>query len=215
MTGHECKLTDQDGYTRRGEEGELLWVENVTHKAAGKGTKLCSDGFIHYYDYPEIAVFMNPIHAVIQNPRCWEIAIGEGEIKRDGQLKSGTKGTVTTIREIPLPVITTEQKVEIAIRCAMTRQRPAKWTQWAEKWLSGEDRTSEAAYWAARAASWTASWAASWTASEAAYWTASDATSEASWTASWAAYEASDARLREEDLDIITIIRRVLCASTT
>ena len=118
---HLCKLTDAEGYTRRGEKNQLQWGEGVTHSARGTGTILCSDGFIHAYEHPLIASFMNPVHADIEAPLCWEV---EGDVVlREGQLKCGLK-TCTTVKRTPLPVITTEQRVEIAIR--WRGQRPLR-----------------------------------------------------------------------------------------
>lgn len=50
-----------------------------------------------------------------------------------------------------------ELSVRFAIACAMRGVKDAAWVAWAEKWLSGEDRTAAAA-WAAEAAR--AAWAA-------------------------------------------------------
>ena len=92
------KLTDQDGRTRAGQAGETQWGLGVKHKATGKpGQALCTDGWIHAYKHPLLALLMNPIHAKICNPRLWEC---EGRIgKRAGQLKCGCR-TLTTVREI-------------------------------------------------------------------------------------------------------------------
>ena len=133
------KLTDQDGYTRKGESNETLWGDNVTHTATGRDRVLCTDGVIHYYDSPEIAVFMNPAHAEIKNPICWE---GRGRQVAWDTLKGGCK-TFTTLRRCPLPEITTEQRTEIAIRVALTVYEEPTFVMWAKNWLSGEDRTPE------------------------------------------------------------------------
>jgi len=49
------------------------------------------------------------------------------------------------------PVITNEQRIEISIRIAKLVCSDIKWNAWADKWLSGEDRTksSAAAHYAA------------------------------------------------------------------
>jgi hypothetical protein len=52
----------------------------------------------------------------------------------------------------PLPKLTTIQRVEIGIRCALTVCKDDKFRTWAENWLSGEDRSAESAWMAARAA---------------------------------------------------------------
>ena len=111
------KLTDEDGYTRRGKSNATKWGENVTHSATGAGG-LCTDGVVHAYEHPLTAAFMNLIHANIRNPVLWECA---GEIThREGQIKCGCK-TITTVRRVDFPVITTEQRVRVAILCARSQ----------------------------------------------------------------------------------------------
>ncbi len=135
------KLTDSEGYTRRGMKNETLWGENVTHTATGKGTDLYTNGVIHYYNSPEEATIYNPIHAKITNPICWK-SRGR-KVTFDG-VKGGCK-TMTTIRLVALPGITMAQRVEIAIRCAQLIYPDPGFNNWAEKWLSGEDRSHSAA----------------------------------------------------------------------
>ena len=131
------KLTNQDFTTRDG----CLWGEGVTVETSGAGDG-CGPGWTHWYLSPELAVLLNPIHADIKDPVLWE---GEGEIgARDYQLKVGTtRGT--TLRRIPLPECSTEQRVEFAIRCALAVNKEPKFVKWAGAWLSGADRTTAAA----------------------------------------------------------------------
>ena len=151
------KLTDKDGYTRKGKENECLWGENITHTATGKGSHLCSRDLIHVYQNPLIASFMNPSHADFKNPLLWECE-AKGDCNHDGQLKSGFK-TVTTIRRIDLPVITLEQRIRISIYCALKQYSAPSFVKWANAWLDGSDRSARAAEAAARAA-WAATRAA-------------------------------------------------------
>ena len=138
------KLTDENGRTRGGTQ----WGPGVTHGGTGEGG-LCGPGWVHAYEHPLIAVLLNPIHADFAHPRLWE---AEGEIAlRDGQLKCGCL-SLTTVREIPLPVVTTEMRVRFAILCAKRVCNDVEWNLWADKWLSGEDRTAWAAEAAARRA---------------------------------------------------------------
>jgi hypothetical protein len=177
-----CKITNINGMT----QNDTQWGENARHEATGKGKTLCSDGFIHFYEDELLAVFMNPAHGNFKPMRLWQFE-PEGEIITDGS-KSGCKAG-RTIKEIPIPEITTEQRVEIAIRCALPICKNTKWLEWANKWLSGEDRTTESAY-AASAAAYAAS------AADAAY-------------ASYAAYAASAA---EKGINILSIIKEVIHA---
>ena len=105
------KLTNQDNKTFN----NTLWGENITHTAPGTG-ELCSDGWIHYYHSPEMAVIMNPLHACIENPKLWECE-AEGNHKDDCGVKGGcTK--LTTLKEIPLPEITLKQKLDFVNLCS-------------------------------------------------------------------------------------------------
>ncbi len=137
------KLTDPDGYTRRGEAHGTLWGEGVRHEATGTGG-LGSPGVIHQYNSPELASFFNPIHANIEHPICWEAEAGR-TVEHDGT-KGGSRW-LRTLRKVPLPTLTTEQRVEIAIRVALWHRDalPPAYITWAERWLSGEDRSAEAA----------------------------------------------------------------------
>ena len=181
------KLTDGDGKTWGGTQ----WGPGVSHSGTGEG-ELCGWGWIHAYEHPLIAVMMNPIHARFKHPRLWE---AEGEIAmRDGQLKCGCK-TLTTVREIPLPSITAEMRVRFAILCAKEVCAFRSWNAWADRWLSGEDRSEAAAEdaaeaaWAAQAASWAAYAAARAAAAAAAAARAAAAAAAAAWWAAEAARE--------------------------
>ena len=177
------KLTDSCGKTRGGTQ----WGPGVSHSGTGKG-ELCGPGWIHAYEHPLVAVLMNPIHANFQNPRLWE---AEGEIAiRDGQIKCGCK-TLTTVREIPLPAITTEMRVRFGILCAKEVCACLSWNAWADRWLSGEDRTQAARARAARTAR--AAWVAAAEAAEAAAAKAASAAYRSARAVAWAAYAAEAA----------------------
>jgi hypothetical protein len=138
------KLTDVDRYTRN----NTKWGKNVTHTTDGSG-ELCGPGWLHAYTDPLLAVLLNPIHCGYSRFRLWE---AEGEIgKNDKGLKVGTR-SLTTIREIPIPKITTKQKIRFAILCAMAVYKDQTWTDWANNWLSGKDRSAATAVVAAEAA---------------------------------------------------------------
>ena len=143
------KITDKDGKTRAGHSNETQWGENVTHKAEVRGKELCTNEVIHAYTDPYLAVFFNPIGGSYneETMHLWE---AKGRVCSRGVDKVGCK-TLTTVRRIPKPSITREQRVEIAIKCALVVCQDKDFVQWAENWLSGKDRT-EAAAWDARAA---------------------------------------------------------------
>ena len=208
-----CKLTNKDGYTKN----QTLWGENITHEATGSSNQaLCSDGWIHFYEHPLIAVFMNPVHAQLNEPRLYSCLI-EGEIEKDGQLKSGCK-KLTTLSRLPLPVITSEQRIEIGIRCAMIVYKEQHWSLWAQKWLSGEDRTKKSAdaaydtaHDAAACAVIDAAYDAVHAAANATAYAAIDDAADADITADAAAYAVIDAaHAAASVIPLLRIIKEVL-----
>ena len=131
------KLTDERHQTY----GQTQWGPGVTHEGTGQGG-LCGPGWIHAYEDPLLALFLNPIHAGFTRPVLWE---AEGEIdRRDHGLKVGCK-KLTTLRIIPLPEISIEQWVRFAILCARRVETNPTWRAWADAWLDGSDRTAAAA----------------------------------------------------------------------
>jgi hypothetical protein len=194
------KLTDQDYKTYGGTQ----WGESITHKATGTGKALCSGNVIHVYDHPLKATMFNIIHAAFTNPLLWKCKVKR--VVANDNLKVGVK-ECTTLRIISLPVITTNQRVRFAILCALTLPGlPAAWASWANDWLSGKNRTAEAAGVAAGAAeaagvacaaraaeaAWTAAGVAAGAAEAAALAYAARA-AEAAWTAAGVAAGAAEA----------------------
>jgi hypothetical protein len=187
------KLTTQEGMT----QNNTQWGENVTHEATGDIEQdLCSNAWIHAYTHPLLAILMNPAHAMIKNPILWE-GNGEGEAKFE-PLKCGFR-KFTTLRQIPLPEVTDVQKVAFGILCAKEINTDSSWNQWADKWLSGEDRTKSSAYYAAYAAASAAS--AAYAASNAAKY--ADA-------AAYAAYAAYNAASKGKELDFVSIALKAM-----
>ena len=145
------KLTDEQGRTRAGEDNELTWAVGVAHKTTGTGTRLCTADVIHAYEHPLIAVLMNPVHADF-DPATMRLFVAEGNIvAREGQLKCGVHA-LKIVEEIHVPVLTIEQRVKFAILCAKCVCTDVAWNAWADKWLSGENRSEAAAWEAAEAA---------------------------------------------------------------
>jgi len=141
------KLTDQKMQTYQG----FQWNLGEWQEARGSSEKgLCSDGWLHCYDSPLLAVLHNPIHADISNPRLFEVEV-DGDCKNDNGIKCGYK-RMRLVREISIPIITTEQKIKYAIFCAKQVCFEKEWNIWADNWLSNVDRTSDAAHVAAHAA---------------------------------------------------------------
>jgi hypothetical protein len=138
------KLTNENGNTY----GNTHWKEGTMHVAEkGKGS-LCSKFWIHAYHNPQMAVLMNPVHAHFKNPILWE---AEGVIGKSDGTKVGCK-KLTTTKQIPLPKLSTTQKIEFGIRCAMKVCEDEKWKIWAKNWLKNIDRSYAYAAHAAHAA---------------------------------------------------------------
>ena len=130
------KLTNQDYTTYDG----MMWGENVTNRAQKGKMEFCSKTAIHYYKDPLLAAFLNPIHANFNNPILWE---GEAKQSKTDGLKCICK-EFTTVKQVPLPQNSTNQRIAIAIRSVLKVYREENFVAWAEKWLSGEDRSEVA-----------------------------------------------------------------------
>jgi len=192
------KLTTQDKTTM----GGMKWEIGKTNTATGKGTSMCTDQVLHCYASPHQAVFLNSIHANINNPRLFMIACSE-LVDTDG-LKHASKSQ-TPIKELPVPSLTTNQRVAIAIKLALTVYKAVGFVKWAHNWLNGTDRTVDAAYaayTAGRAAATYTADAATYTAAYAAYTAAYAAyTADAAYTATRAAYTADAAYAAARTVD--------------
>ena len=174
------KLTSQSLTTYH----DFPWTLGVPATATGEGD-LCGPGWLHAYTDPLLAVLLNPIHARIKDPRLFR---AEGTVgAEDHGLKVGCT-TLTLVEEMPLPVITPTQRVAFGVFCAKEVCQDKGWITWANRWLSGEDRTEKSA----RAAHW----AAAYRAAEAA---------EAAYRAAEAAYRAEG-----KSLDLIALVHRAV-----
>lgn len=156
MTTKLYKLTDQNNET----QNHTKWGENITHTADGKSDELCNNHWIHAYADPLLSILMNPIHADFKNPKLWEC---QGEIGLEKPDKIGCT-SLTTLIEIPLPEITTEQKVKFACLCAKSvyhlwekYDKSGIWLKWYNDgckadaaWAAGAAGAAAWAAWAAR-----------------------------------------------------------------
>ena len=176
------KLLDQE---LKSNKGTFQWEIGKTYTIDKPGNEMCSDEVFHCYNHPALAVLFNPIHGNIENPRLFEIEVPE--FVNNDQLKYASKSQ-TLIKEIDLPVITVEQRVEFAIKVVKLVCDDEKWNSWADKWLIGEDRTKKSA-----------------DAADAAYTAVSAAARAAAYDAANAAYAA-----RVTNDDFIRIIEEIL-----
>ena len=160
-----CKLVNQKLQTYN----KTQWAINEWQTAAGEG-ELCSESWLHGYEHPLLAVLLNPIHANIENPRLFAIEVGD-KVLNDAGLKFGSNKMRLT-HELELPQVSLEQRIKFGILCALEVCQDAAFVTWATGWLSGADRSKEAA----RAAAY-------WAADNAAYWAARAADAAAYWAA--------------------------------
>jgi hypothetical protein len=218
------KLTDEFGNTKN----QTHWAEGTRHEIAKElrdsTQPLCSKHYYHAYENPLVAVFMNPSHANFRNPILWR-ATGWVS-KRNGQLKCGCF-TLRTLQQIPLPVLTINQRVRVAIQCALKEPQTESFKSWAKNWLSGVDRTfktvtaTQAAIYAAHAAVYAAAnatQAAVYAAHAAVYATQAAAQADANAAVVYAAADAVDAAVDAAayavvyaaPLNLIAIIKRAI-----
>jgi len=211
------KLTDKDGYTRRGLSGETLWAPGVTRETSGKGD-LCTSGWLHAYEHPILAVLHDPIHGEYGDfARMWKCDTLDGVIKRDGQMKLGTT-KLKVIKEVKKPEVTVEQRVAYAIACSLRIYVEESYVMWAEGWLSGKNRTyesakaAESAFWSAESAAWAEMWAvraAMWAAEDAATWEAEEAARETTRAARETTRAARETASEISNLDLVDCAREV------
>jgi len=157
---------------------DFKWEIGETYTIDRPGNEMCSRDVFHCYNHPLLAEFMMPFHLSGKDYDLYKIEVPEF-VNSDG-LKFASKSQ-KVIKKVERPVITKENRIEIAIRVAKLVCVNAEWNEWADKWLTGEDRTKSSAY-AASYASHAASYAASYV-----LHTASHASHAASYAADYAA----------------------------
>ena len=199
------KLTDANGFTRRGISGETLWQKGTIQETTGEGD-LCGPGWTHVYTHPLLAVMLDPIHGQYgPNAKLISVKVN-GKNKTDHGLKEGWT-TVRYRRAEKLPKVSMVQRVAFGVICSMANYKDPGFTKWAKNWLLGKDRSAEAAGDAVRAAQAAEAAAeaarAAW-AARAAVRAARDAARDAA-RATGAAAEAA-----AELLDLITLAKKAM-----
>ena len=140
MKKQPCKLMRNNNTT--GNETILQWGDGTNHRIHKHGHELCSDGIIHFYAHPLQAALYSPIH-VDGYTKLREVTHHSKMVSDN--TKCAAK-SITTGKEIPIPEITLEQIIEIAIRCVLLVCSDPEFVKWANNWLNGVDRSFEAAY---------------------------------------------------------------------
>jgi hypothetical protein len=173
---------------------------------------------------------MDPIHAILlPDAILWE---AEGDVVVSDGTKVGCT-RLTTLKQIPIPAITLEQRVTFAIKCALHAYKEPSWVAWAQAWLANTNRDAAAAdaayaaavaaaadaaavyayaYAAAAAAAAAATYATytAYTAADAAAYTAADAAVYAAVYAADAAAHAADAAYTA-DFAFVALIAKEVC----
>ncbi len=192
------KLTDAKMRTRPDQSNETLWGENITHTAPGT-EEMCGPGWIHAYTHPLLALLLNRAHADFDSNTMllWECRAIVGIRRAD---KIGCM-SLTTIKQISLPIITISQRQAFAILIAKQIYKEKSFQKWADAWLSGKDRSANAAL-AAYAADAAANAAAN----------AANAAAYAAANAAYAAYAAANAAANAAyaNLDLVVIAEKAM-----
>ena len=204
------KLTNLHSQTRSATQ----WGENVTHELPARDTyQLCSKQVLHAYASPELAVLMDPIHAILlPDAILWE---AEGDVVVSDGTKVGCT-RLTTLKQIPIPAITLEQRVTFAIKCALHAYKGPSWVAWAQAWLANTNRDAYAAATNAAAYAYAYAYAdaAAYAAADAAYAAAADAATYA--TARAATYATARAAAHAAaaytaDFAFVALIAKEVC----
>lgn len=132
------KLTDPDGYTRRGQPGETRWLPAAgqTVAPAGVGRDPGGPGVIHAYASPEEAALYDPVHARYgPGARAIRVEVAEADLGDNGlQLWTPHPVVVPAQDSGALPDIPGQERVAWALCFA---PHPAT-RSWAVRWLSGD-----------------------------------------------------------------------------
>lgn len=185
------KLTDQNGYTRRGLTGQTKWEIGTKVRPTGEYQgKPCAPGVLHDYEHPLLAILLNPIHANIDKPLMFVLE-HDIEPNTDG-LKRWTTRQVSVISEMSPPVVTITQRVKWAQACAAAAfaAAAARAAQARAAAAMTAAKAAREAAWAARAAAWAATGAPG---PRAAAWAATGAARAEQVVGEWAADAACSA----------------------
>jgi hypothetical protein len=138
-----CKLVTQDLKTY----ADTQWRLGEWKSSSGEGS-LCGSGWLHGYEDPLLAAFLNPVHANILSPLVFEVAVKGSLLDVYGTMFGATDMCLTQALS-PLPTLTDWRCIRFALLCVLRTTESERFCEWAEKWLLGQDRTYDAAHRAA------------------------------------------------------------------
>lgn len=128
-------LTDANGRSLRGSQlhsGHLIQSRHDGEDLISRNTWECMST-------PQLAVMVNPLHAQSAPARLFEIR------HREVALVPRRAGVNLYIRELSVPTVVPIQKLAFAIMAVRDLDYDHPFTDWAQRWLSGADRTTIAA----------------------------------------------------------------------
>jgi len=203
------KLTDSEGYTKN----NTHWSVGTTHSLEVKlNPQLCSRDVLHAYTSPLLAALMYPAHIDFKNTLCFTV---DGEIAVTDGTKVGCF-SLTVTGTFVLPELSLTQRIAFGILCTLEllSGKDKKFTQWAEKWLSNEDRSIVAAtfayVYAADHNAADAAYAAAYSASPATSASADATTANAAHAAANAAHAAASSDTAKNKIDFQKLAEKVL-----
>jgi class 3 adenylate cyclase len=135
-------LTDQLNCSADGRE----WGQRVTQVATGLDED-DDDGHIVCYTSPNVAALLNAQNEQFRMPRLWEASVDRDLTPGDAIVACRE---VTTTRQVSMLMLTGMHHARFAVLCARAANAAGsdentEFGQWAEGWLSGQDRSGIAA----------------------------------------------------------------------
>lgn len=132
-----CKWVSENMMTMN----DTKWVVGVPNELPEKDKlMLCEPGLFHYMKHPLIAIMFKYFNLCEDYSKLYEVK-PEGKIVEGWDKCGATK--LTLIKQLEIPKITDAQQVAFGILCAKEVYKEPKFVSWADKWLSGEDRSEQ------------------------------------------------------------------------
>lgn len=128
-------LADANGHSLRGSQIHSGHFIQSRHE----GGDLVSRNTWECMSTPQLAVMVNPLHAQSVPARLFEIR------HREVALVPRRAGVNLYIRELSVPTVAPIQKLAFAIMAVRDLNYDHPFTDWAQRWLAGTDRTTIAA----------------------------------------------------------------------
>ena len=99
-------------------------------------------GLFHYFLHPLLAVLFKEKYGCYFYTKLYEV-LPEGKIVKGHGRSGATK--LTLVKELEIPEITLNQQIAFGIFCVKEVYSDKVFISWANKWLSGEDRSRQSA----------------------------------------------------------------------